>query len=340
MVPTHNRPHFLRRLLRFYSRFQPDFPLLVVDSSESSAAAENVAALDAVRENLQIQYRHMNLGIIDKCIEGLRSVQSPFVVFCADDDFLFPGAVWRCVDFLETEPSFASAMGRTAMLDVKHLHGWCKVLKGYSIEDDLPIDRCRWMAQQWFSNFYAVHRTEERLSDFQIKPTRPDPLWSMSDTMLCQMSVLRGRLKVLPQMYALRERHGDNAGTSMRHQRTAQAELRYKRFLECMADQIERAGIDRTEVEQFMENSYGYSRGLNWENRKQQRSAVESIRHHFRGIVERAVDCVWTHHTRHRRFVRASDYAGDELIWDAAVQLMRDYPQGAPSEPSVLKRCG
>ena len=34
VVPTHNRPHFLRRLLHLYSQFSPGFPFLVVDSSK------------------------------------------------------------------------------------------------------------------------------------------------------------------------------------------------------------------------------------------------------------------------------------------------------------------
>ena len=49
LVPTHNRPQFLRRLLKFYGQFPPSFAISVVDSSCPDTAAQNVAAIQAAK---------------------------------------------------------------------------------------------------------------------------------------------------------------------------------------------------------------------------------------------------------------------------------------------------
>jgi glycosyltransferase domain-containing protein len=341
VVPTHNRPHFLRRLLHFYMQFPPGFPFLVVDSSNSLLASENREVIESVRGSLDIDYQHIGLNFMDKCVQGLERIRSPFVVFCADDDILLPDTVWRCVEFLTNEPGFASAMGRNAMLNVNHSL-WCsRILKGYSIEDDRPFDRCRRMARDWFSNFYAVHRTEGLLNNFRITAANADSQRSpqLSETLLSQMSVLIGRVKLLPMMYSLREQHGTNAGSALRNQREPQAELLYQRFRGCLTDQLERTGIDRADVEQFIDDSYGFFRDPNLANRRRPRSVVEVVRQLYRGMTERTVDYFWTDRTRHRRFVRASDLAECESIWHATIKLVRAFPQGIPSDHSSWKRC-
>lgn len=342
LVPTHNRPHFLRRFLHFYTQFPPGFPFLVVDSSNQSAAAENLAAIESVRERLDIDYLHADMNFTDKCVKGLERVCSPFVALCADDDLVFPDTVARCVEFLANESGYASARGRNAILDISNRRRWCMVLKGYSLEDDLPFDRCRRMARQWFSNFFAVHRTETLLDIFQITAANTDSGlgYRFPETLLSQLSVLRGRVKVLPLMYALKEQHGANTSIAMRNQRQSQSELLYERFRECLADQFERAGIDRADAERFIEDSYGFLRDPNLTNRGRPKSTIVVLRQFLHGIANRAADYFWTDRTRHRRLLRAGDLAGCEVIWHAAVQLIRDFPHGIPSDHSGLKRCG
>lgn len=341
VVPTHNRPHFLRRLLKFYSQFPPGFRFLVLDSSSTVLAAENLEAIECARGSLDIDYRHFAMNFTDKCVEGLGQVRSPFTVFCADDDLLFPDAVWRCVEFLTNEPGFASAMGRVAMLNVNHPLRWCKILKGYSIEDDRPFDRCRRMARGWFCNFYAVHRTESRLDNFRLTAANTDSHGAvhLSEGLLSQLSVLTGRVKLLPQMYLLREQHGGNLGTAMRSLGQPEAERHYLQFRGCLTDQLERSGIDRADAERSIDEIYGIYRDPHLVQLRRRRSAVEMMRQMFRGISQRAADFFRTDGTRHRRLVRAGDLVGCETQWRVASQLIREFPQGMAADHSSLQRC-
>lgn len=341
VIPTHNRPQFLRRLLHFYGQFPSDFPFLVMDSSNTSAAAENVEVVSSVRDGLQVSYRHVDLNVIEKCLEGLRSVRSPFVVFCADDDVLFPNAVWRCVEFLKGEQGFESAMGRTAQLSPS-LPGWCcRVLKGYSIEHDRPFERCHQLAANWFTNFYAVYRTETLLDMFRVTAanTNASLNYHIPEMLLSQLSVLRGRVKVLPTMYSLMEKHGSNAGAAMRTGVRPEAESMYLRFKRCLADQFVLAGTDREAAERFIDKEYGYFRETNLAIRRRPRSTAERFSHLLSEIREKVSGGWRTDFNRHRRFVRTGDLVGCEPMWHAAVQLMRDFPQGIPSELLKLERC-
>ena len=344
LVPTHNRPQFLRRLLQFYSRFSPGFSFLVVDSSNPLIAAENLAVVESWKSEVDVEYRHFDLNIIDKCVRGLEFVRTPFVVFCADDDLLFPNAVRKCVEFLANEPRYSSAMGRTVQLNTTpalwHGNG-LRVLRGYSIEHDQPLERCRQMVARVFSSYYAVYRTETLLGNFRVTAAHTDSRLTLEvpEVLLSQLSVLCGRLKVLPLMYSIRERHRSNAGHALRSGVRQQSELFYQRFKECLTNQFQHAGIDRSEAERFINDSLGFLRDPNLANRRPRRSAIELVRQVVYGITDRAVDFFWKDRARYCRPLQVSDFAGCEQVWHAAVQLIRDFPQGISSDHSALERC-
>jgi glycosyltransferase domain-containing protein len=342
LVPTHNRPLFLRRLMRFYTQFRPDFSFLVADSSGPVAAAENRSLIDGVRGELSVRYEHYDLPFYEKIAVGLGSVASPFVALCADDDFLFPNAVSRCAAFLVNEPSYASAMGHKALLNTTRM-GWRgnpKLLKGYSIEHELPLDRCRQMAEKWISNFYAVHRTEILHGNFQVvgANSNSQSLPHLPETLTSQLSVLRGRAKVLPIMYSLWQRHDSNWTIAAENGVQLQAELRYQQFKECLIDQFERAGIDRADSEHLVDEWYDHFRYPDLASRRRKVSNGQRISRVLNGILERVADSIWTDRVRHCRSVRSRDLVECESMWLAALQLMRDFPQGIPAEPVPLKR--
>ena len=344
LLPTHNRPQFLRRLLQFYARFSPGFSLLVLDSSNPSAASENVAVVESWKSEVNIEYRYFDLNFIDKCVRGLELVHTPFVVFCADDDLLFPDAVRRCVDFLENEPGYASAIGKSTGLRARQRRWSCTVYQGYSIDDNRPFDRCFRMADYWFSNFYAVHRTEILRDIFRITAANTDSRLTLHvpEILLSQLSMLCGRVKVLPLMYSLLEDHGANSSAVTRTGVQPEAELLYQRFKQCLTEQFEQTGVDRADAERFIDESYGFFRNPNVANRRRRRSIVEQTRRLVRKITDQTLGCLWTNYRGRsaiKRWLRASDFAECGPILQTAIQLVRDFPHGIPSDHALLKRC-
>ena len=63
VLPTCNRPQFLRRVLRYYQACRFSHRILVADSSEASVAEANRDVIDSVRRTLSIEHRLYDPGL-------------------------------------------------------------------------------------------------------------------------------------------------------------------------------------------------------------------------------------------------------------------------------------
>jgi len=333
IVPTHNRPHFLRRLLKFYKAFPPSHPFLIVDTSHAAAAAENVTVINDAKESLKLDYRHVDMNYIDKCVYGLQETSTPYAIFCADDDLIFPDAIRPCVEFLNQSPQYSAALGKTVQISptrpirpARQL----QVLRGYSIEQPQPLDRCRQMITQLFSSYYAVYRTEILRDNFRLTSANTDTRLNAygSEMMLSQLSVLRGKIKVLPMMYSIRERHDDNLGSTVRDGVQQEPEALYQRFKSCLAAQLVQTGVAQSEADRYLDQRFGFLRDSHYGTRRRRRSVLELLRQTYHGIVDRIADQVWTDQPRFVRRLMKRDIVGCGPAWDFAVQLIREYPKG------------
>ena len=66
IIPTHNRPPFLRRLLCFLEQMRDGSQIQILDSSSPELRRLNEAAI-AEHASLRIRYRHIDAGMISKC---------------------------------------------------------------------------------------------------------------------------------------------------------------------------------------------------------------------------------------------------------------------------------
>lgn len=334
LVPTHRRPQFLRRLLRFYREVPPNFRIVTVDSSDAALADENARAVaEACAAGLDVEHRRSELDFIGKSLAALEAADSPFVFLCADDDVIFPDAVHQCADFLEQQPGYVSAQGRTAQVYPGRRWFGCVRLKGLDITDDDPFARCRTLAGNFFSNFYSVYRRDELVRNFRATAAHSDSRlsYTMPEMLLSQLSALRGRIKVLPVMHLLMERHPTNAGYLGRTGVRQQAEEMYQRFKDGLAGELVRAGVERSTAESYLDEFFGYFRESSLAHRRRRRSLGESLRHKVQSFQERAAEYLGDEQTRHRRLIRASDYAASEPAWGVALQLIREFPDGMPA---------
>jgi glycosyltransferase domain-containing protein len=333
LVPTHNRANFLRRWLRFYREFPPGFAVTVVDSSGPSAAAENVALVEAARGSLKIQYQHLDLDLMTKCQQALETTTTPFVTLCADDDLVFPDAVAKCAEFLARNSGYSSALGRTAKVYPNRRWFGRVRLKGYSIEDDDPLVRCRRLAGNFFTNYYAVYPLDTLRANFRLVSAHTDSrtTYALAEMLLSQLSAIRGRIKVLPFMHLVLERHPAMAGVLCRGQQWNEVEAHYQRFKQCLVEEFANAGVERAKAGEYVDEQFVHFRDPNLLHRLRKRSLGEALQHHLRAACERVEDRFQNEGVRHRRPIRAGDIAGSETIWKAAVQIMRDHPDGIPA---------
>lgn len=342
LVPTHDRPQFLRRLLKFYSQCRPKFFFMVVDSSQSVFAEENRQIVDGVSDRLNIVYRHNPLSFFEKISSELGRVTTPFVALCADDDCLLPETVVSCVEYLATKSGYSSVLGHKAQLNTT-IHRWpshLKILKGYSIERDSILERCRMMATRWYSNFYAVHHTTTLQRNFQIVAANSSSrsLPQLPEMLMSQLSVICGRIKVLPAMYSISQRHESNCTNTVARCLQPNPEQYYEQFQTCLIHQLLASGIAPASSEALVEEWFGHFRHPNFATRRKPLSTAAHINRAVRGLIERLEDFLWTDQVRHCRGVRSRDLVGCQSSWHAAVKIIREFPHGIPDETMPLQR--
>ncbi len=158
LIPTYNRPDLLARLLRYLGHSAFPHPIQVLDSSGEVALARNAATCAA--SGLRIRHRTFpgDIAVDRKWLEGIREVETPYVSYCADDDFVLAEALANCLRFLEAHPDHIACHGH--YINFQAPGQYRTEYSGPSQAGATALQRL-W---QWMRNYeaitYAVFRTE------------------------------------------------------------------------------------------------------------------------------------------------------------------------------------
>ncbi|MDB4349673.1 TIGR00180 family glycosyltransferase [Omnitrophica bacterium] len=212
VIPTYNRPYYLRRVLDYYGKYGQNYNIIVADSSSDENKKVNRKIISSF-SNLNILYKDgypskINPGI--KIVDAIKDANEEYCVFCADDDFVIPNGINKCVDFLKRNPDFTVAHGCYIGFRLKKSKRkkeefyWTP---GYSYQSvTFPDARSRLIFH--FSNycptFYAVHRTDflRMILKETAKFTNDTLFYEFLPSML---SLIYGKMKRLDVLYAARE---------------------------------------------------------------------------------------------------------------------------------------
>src|SRR6476469_32421 len=98
----HNRTQNMLRLMEYYAGIE--WPVIIADSSTQPMNM-------IFEKNIDYSYTP-GLTFTQKIEHVLDKVQSKYVVMCADDDFIVPGAIAECCAFLDENSGYSTAQGR------------------------------------------------------------------------------------------------------------------------------------------------------------------------------------------------------------------------------------
>lgn len=155
IIPAHNRPDRLRRLLAYYSR--TNIRILVPDSSDLPFAD--------LAEYPDIVYRHQpKQHFLLKIKEILPLINTPYVLYCADDDFTVPEAIARMTDFLDNHPDYCTAQGHylTFTPQKRKVVFYPRYIRYFDkqVTADTPRERLLQEKDMYASLLYAVIRAD------------------------------------------------------------------------------------------------------------------------------------------------------------------------------------
>ena len=209
LVPTFKRPFHLERLLSYYAACRFRGCVRILDSSPGTHLIRHH------HEGLQVEWHDFDadIEILDKVLEGLRLIDTPYVQMCADDDFIDPVGINECERFLDSAPDFSAAQGECVhfQVSVKSAQDLStKVIRHEpmsNIDDNDPVRRLFTHITNYRPTHYALQRTERQVSEFSRIAQISGAALTLLEPMFSFNCVISGKVKRLPICFEYREQH-------------------------------------------------------------------------------------------------------------------------------------
>lgn len=204
VIPAHNRPEKLRRLLHYYSK--TTVKVIVSDSSG--------VVFPYLSEFPGLNYVHCPKDqFLRKIYNILPLIKTKYVVYCADDDFIVPEAIGQCIEFLDQHPGYNSAQGHTLSFETNNhrLEFFPSYIRNFDkdINQDLPSERLLEFRDLYASLLYSVIRANtfiEMYSQCIEGETLKFKNLFLAEIYFNFFSLIEGKNKTLPVFYAAREK--------------------------------------------------------------------------------------------------------------------------------------
>lgn len=217
IIPTHNRPELLKRLLMYYTRSAFPYAILIADSSEEKAQERNRITIAGFSE-LHIQHVPFPPAteIYDKITQAVSEIGSSYVGLCSDDDYLASKAPDRAMSFLQNHPSYSAVTGASFSGRVDHGRLFITPIHQRPSTKDSALERLKEQLIRPTSTFYAIRKRDtlgahlNRIRRFRTDNTRFEEL------MLVSLDVMVGQVGVLESLHMVRQSSGARADSGSR----------------------------------------------------------------------------------------------------------------------------
>ncbi len=296
------RPHECEREDR--KKSPPPSPLYINDTEISTQYFVNHRSAGEIKSERHTTYlsskyqkapKHKKvllcryLLFVNKIAQGIKSVDTPFSVLCADDDFLILSGLARCVDFLSSHSDFSSCQGRAILHQIKEDDFiWMpNGLKAVSITQENASQRFDSFFPDNYSGYplYAVHRTgiHKRIWD---EADRCVDDWGLSEIFPSCLSVIFGKMKILDCFYSSRETNIYNWVDTDAYQRIYSAE-KVNKVLVSLTKHIDSEMVQEKFKQYFKLSKVKMSANLNAAKEK------GFLRTYLGSVKENALRCQW-----------------------------------------------
>jgi glycosyltransferase domain-containing protein len=169
IIPTYNRPVYLRSLLGYLKAQGFEYPVCILDSSFAEAISANRQSVD--QAGLDVAYHTFDptTPVTKKIALGFELIDTPYCSMCADDDVLLTKRLGHLLDFLDVNPFFVSIHGYYVNFHpgADYYAISDTVYYGSSIAESDALKRIIAQMSDYQAIFYAIHRTSVMRSALQ-----------------------------------------------------------------------------------------------------------------------------------------------------------------------------
>jgi len=249
IIPTFNRPQYLRRILSYYNGFEENYNIIIADSSFDKIKQLNKIIISKI-SNHDIHYidkYSCDVNPYHKLADAINQAKTKYSVFCADDDFITPRGINQSMDFLEKNQDFTVAHGNyiSFYLQInkkkKQKFYWTPGYPYNSIVFPDAESRLNYNFDSYYPTLYAVHRTDflKMIFEETVKYTFDDRFGELLPSML---DLIYGKMKKIDILYSAREMIIDSAGRTSKNFKNfikdGIYEKKYIKFKTCLAEHL------------------------------------------------------------------------------------------------------
>lgn len=273
IIPTFNRPSYLKRVLDYYSGYSVDYNIIVADSSSDENKILNKEIISSF-QNLNILYLSHYSDKINpnyKLADALNYVQTEYCVLCADDDFITPEGIKQSVEFLENNPDFVAVHGHYISFYLKtnkkreKQFCWRPIYHQESVISQNPAVRLKFYLTNYLSPiFYGVYRTDSLKMIFGEFLKSKVEHYRFSELLLAMLAIIYGKIKCLDVFYSAREvpflslsiagRINAKRDYIRDYQGFTKNTIEYIKFRDCLATHLNKVSlIDIAEAKKIIE---------------------------------------------------------------------------------------
>ncbi len=266
IIPTYNRPEFLKRILSYFNLNIHKFNIIIADSSSplnksrnkkiiSSFSKLNILYIDKFPQNLPSHYKYGKM---------IKYAKSKYCVFCPDDDFIIPNGIKTAVDFLEKNPDYSAAHGTyisfyTHKTPFNSKQFWWRFIYPYeSITSSNPCIRLSAHLTQYYQVLWAVRRTDMVKSAYkEFLKSKVDP-FLFGELLPDMLTLIFGKMKRLNTFYAARQALSTSYSywpSLIDAQKSGIYDKEYTKFKNCLIENLVRYGFSENKSLQIIDTS-------------------------------------------------------------------------------------
>lgn len=197
VIPTKNRPSRLKTSLQYYINKRFLGTILIADSSTGRSIKATASVVEKAKEEgldiiLQRCEKQKHDGDAIKAVNEL--IETPYAMYCGDDDIAVRQGVIECVDFLEKNHDYMAASG------TKGTRIQCGTYVGMhytgclELETKYVTERLSAYMRTRICTTYYLHRTEVWKRMFEYADIMPNR-WLGGEVLPCCISVMSGKIK-------------------------------------------------------------------------------------------------------------------------------------------------
>ena len=305
LITTFNRPAFLHRLLVHLVNALPVGQVHIVDGSVEPCRSQNTRIVAAFEAQVPLVLHQLEPGIpcIDHIIAAAELVETAFVTWCHDDNFVLAETLRASVAFLRAHGDYVNCSGQIVTLSEHEHDTVALVCNTCRVDQDEPFERfSQFLANHWNADFGTWRsRVFRQCAVAQYLVPRDQ---TIGEPLPVALGTLHGKIHVLPAPGTLFVEHAVRRSTAVA-KRYGPSQPDFcdvvSAAVQLVADQCDALQIDRPDdlrsvfVAGYMRSFLKWTDNTNSGPRARPAGANEAIPVPlWHGIVDKAESAIWS----------------------------------------------